>query len=275
MCKDCDNGNDSRAIKTVSEIMKSSVKSSKAPMPSPAHGEGGEEEANDSAQSQTPSQCDWERGDSAAYAARRAGAGGRKGKSAGKASILASALDVATSKSKGRSASKVKGIGQLSHGKAPAVLSDRTAADIIRDQKNSFDDPLPGNTHGNTHVGSQGWDSDQEKTSVAERGERGGGGGGMGWDSDEEKASVAAAILSTLTAPAAAASGANGRAKRGKNKNMAALRAREQHGACKGMEERERSFIDNQEVTEGAGAAEDVAIGALLLAAAQLAKHGS
>ena len=273
MCKDCDNGNDSRAIKTVSEIMKSSVKSSKAPMPSPAHGEGGEE-ANDSVQSRIPSQYNWERGDSAAYAARYAGAGGR-GKNAGKASVLASALDVATSKSKGRSGSKVKGIGQLSNGKAPAVLSDRTAADIIRDQKKSFDDPLPGNTHGNTHVGSQGWDSDQEKTSVAERGERGGGGGGMGWDSDEEKASVAAAILSTLTAPAAAASGANGRAKRGKNKNMAALRAREQHGACKGMEERERSFIDNQEVTEGAGAAEDVAIGALLQAAAQLAKHGS
>ena len=241
MCKDCDNGNDSRAIKTVSEIMKSSVKSSKAPMPSPAHGEGGEE-ANDSVQSRIPSQYNWERGDSAAYAARYAGAGGR-GKNAGKASVLASALDVATSKSKGRSGSKVKGIGQLSNGKAPAVLSDLSAA------------PLAGNTHGNTHVGVQ------------------------GWDSDEEKASVAACILSTLTAPAAAASWANGSAKRGKNKNMAALmsavRAQEQHGACKGMEERERSFIDNQEVTEGAGAAEDVAIGALLLAAAQLAKHGS
>ena len=247
MCKDCDNGNDSRAIKTVSEIMKSSVKSSKAPMPSPAHGEGGEE-ANDSVQSRIPSQYNWERGDSAAYAARYAGAGGR-GKNAGKASVLASALDVATSKSKGRSGSKVKGIGQLSNGKAPAVLSDLSAA------------PLAGNTHGNTHVGVQGWDSDEENTSVAERG----GGGGGGWDSDEEKASVAACILSTLTAPAAAASWANGSAKRGKNKNMAALmsavRAQEQHGACKGMEE--------------AGAAEDVAIGALLQAAAQLAKHGS
>ena len=207
--------------------MKSSVKSSKAPMPSPAHGEGGKE-VNDIAQSRTPSQNNWERGDSAAYAARYAGAGGR-GKSAGKASVLASALDVATSKSKGRSGGKVKGIGQLSNGKAPAVLSDLSAA------------PLAENTHGNTHVFVE------------------------GWDSDEEKASVAASILSTLTAPAAAASWANGSAKRGKNNNMAALlsavRAQEQHGACKGMEE--------------AGAAEDVAIGALLQAAAQLAKHGS
>jgi len=153
--------------------------------------------------------------------------GSRNGKStdtasAPSASAPASTLERAASSTKARNGIKAKGLSNAM-AKAPAPLSHAAAALAAE----------------NVRAVNQ------------------------GWDSDEEKASVAASILSTLTAPGAAASSAKTSAKRATNGKMTALvgqvRAQEQCGVREGM--------------EAVGGPEDGAIGALLHAAALLAKH--